>query len=558
MTKPRWIKPIYNEKLDGQDYLGLRLVQERMVGHLLPGIITITPRARYYAFYIWLIAEYAEQHPAGWSLDHFIRHREQIFGLANVAYNESVAGLAGSRRFVAHWQVHQRSPEIPLSVTDYLQAPRGGYDAYAGVIRVLGLLTEFEEVAGWKVTFKGQELAAAFAQAIAHTNYYRERHVYDEAGVIPADVLLEYGRACSLDNLVAAADLLPLLELLMAWDVPAAPDPAVPDSAPLSNMRATIGLLLEMMDQSPVRLTEAEFRRRIVDGSYAPLALYRPSAELLPVLTQWQMFQLRDLHTYALYALWTYFLHWLKQVERAPLDAFYEHLEETLSMTAVAAETGLSLTTATIAPLTLRHHLAELLDAAGIGPAAFPDRCRMFAQCSLESLHPQSLFAQLAHSKPNQPEKYLGATWLMLMALYLRLNGFTRDEMAWYWAEDGGVRRRSLALFVDGVNQYLQTDATVLDLAKWLYRDYVIAQHTIASLDKWRQRQANTFHFRYEDGWFEFVRSGDAGLSAPRIRQALDVLADLDLYRFDSETEAPFLTELGRETLQRILASYHE
>ncbi len=76
-----WIEKIYKEE-EGQDYLGLRLVQGHIVGHLLSGIITTTKRARYYAFYSWLLVEYANRHhPDGWSFNHFIR-REQIFGLA--------------------------------------------------------------------------------------------------------------------------------------------------------------------------------------------------------------------------------------------------------------------------------------------------------------------------------------------------------------------------------------------------------------------------------------------------------------------------------------------
>jgi hypothetical protein len=90
---------------------------------------------------------------------------------------------------------------------------------------------------------------------------------------------------------------------------------------------------------------------------------------------------------------------------------------------------------------------------------------------------------------------------------------------------------------------------------QWLFRDYVIAQHTLTSLDKWRQRRANTFHFRYEDGWFEYVRDGRADLSASRIRQAIDMLHDLALFDIDPETNSPFLTDLGQQTLQRILES---
>ena len=119
MTDAHWIAPIYQQET-GQDYLGLRLVQEHMVDFLLPGIITITPRARYYAFYAWLLVEYVQEHPAGWSFNRLIKRREQIYGLASVAYDSSVVGLAGYQKFAAHWQSCQDAPEVPLTASDYL------------------------------------------------------------------------------------------------------------------------------------------------------------------------------------------------------------------------------------------------------------------------------------------------------------------------------------------------------------------------------------------------------------------------------------------------------
>ena len=46
---PRWIAPIYQD-LTGEDFLGLRAVHANITGYLLPGIITITPRAHYSSF----------------------------------------------------------------------------------------------------------------------------------------------------------------------------------------------------------------------------------------------------------------------------------------------------------------------------------------------------------------------------------------------------------------------------------------------------------------------------------------------------------------------------
>lgn len=554
MSDPRWIKPIYG-KIDGQDYLGLRLVQERIVGHLLPGIITITPRVRYYAFYSWLLVEYAQQHPAGWSFNHFVRRREQIFGLANIVHAGTVAGLAGSQKFIAHWQQHENKPLLPLDVEDYLQAARRGYGLYAGVMRSLGLVTEHDNGQGWEVTPKGIELAGAFAHAIGETEYYRRRHHCDEAEKIETAVLRQYGAACSLDTLSGRDDQLPILECLIALDAPLAPDPREPESSPLGNMRGTLGILLDMQNQVSHAVDETFFRRHVLYGDCADNNVYRPADELHLVLSQWQIFQIRDLFTYALYALWTYFLYWLKQRERASFEEFVEHVDEALGDTAVAKDLNLFLKHIPICPQSLQQHLSDLLDAAGIPPGEWPSRYQAFARQSLSPLNAQALYEKLKGYQPRQSQHYLGTTWFMLMSLYCQLMGLPRDTAAWHWAEEGDVRRRSLALFVEGISQRCEIKATVLETICWLFRDYVIAQHTVASLDKWRQRKANTFHFRYEEGWFEFARDGWADLSASRFRQAYDMLRDLDLFQFEEEQAK--LTPLGQQTLQRIRESYH-
>ena len=105
VTDPFWTAEIFNER-SGEDFLAIRAVQENLTGFLLPGIITITPRARYYSFYCWLFREYSEGHPPGWDIRRFIRRREQIFGLANVAYEttreKQTIGLIGANTFRRH------------------------------------------------------------------------------------------------------------------------------------------------------------------------------------------------------------------------------------------------------------------------------------------------------------------------------------------------------------------------------------------------------------------------------------------------------------------------
>ena len=109
-------------------------------------------------------------------------------------------------------------------------------------------------------------------------------------------------------------------------------------------------------------------------------------------------------------------------------------------------------------------------------------------------------------------------------------------------------------LFVDDMLARMEAAESLLDTCTWLFRDYIVAQHIISALEKWRQRKANTFHFNYDRGIFEWVRDGGTGFSGSRFRQAHDMLGDLGLFQaLSDEPTRPQLTELGRQTLERAL-----
>ena len=106
---PRWTAQIYDNDA-GQDFLGLRAVQANTVDYLLPGIITTTPRARYYAFYSWLLVEYAEAKHEDWSLAQFIRRREQIFALA-IEHAETPEFISGQIKLGHYYSNGKHGPE---------------------------------------------------------------------------------------------------------------------------------------------------------------------------------------------------------------------------------------------------------------------------------------------------------------------------------------------------------------------------------------------------------------------------------------------------------------
>jgi hypothetical protein len=276
---PYWTAEIYN-KDSGQDYLGLRAVQGRMTDYLMPGIITITPRARYFSFYSWVLMEYSRQHPEGWSLKRFMRRREQLFILANIAFasteqsGQIPLGLAGSDKLSAHWNKYKEYESIPLvaeEVENYLAASYGGYDAYRGVMTTLGILHTPEDGSESLQLFPTcQTLANAFEQSISATEYYQKRNEYDLALSVPRSLLIQYGSRCSLDLLASMPDRDAICDLLFALDATTRLAPSDSELGTRGNMTGTLGMILDMLARSTVAVDDTQFREFMVSRMITP------------------------------------------------------------------------------------------------------------------------------------------------------------------------------------------------------------------------------------------------------------------------------------------------
>lgn len=564
MTKippnPLWITPIYQDDT-GQDFLGLRAVSARITDFLLPGIITITDRARYYSFFSWLLTDYMHEHPKGWSLGKFIKRREQIYALANIAYSADADGtttinqLNGSDKLTDHWDKYSNQNSIPISVDNYLKASMGGYNDYAGAMRKLHITRNSDEEDQLAILPNGQKLARAFERAIQNTRYYEQRRKYDNAEAIPVSVLREYGEAGHLNRVVGNPDHKPLLDTLFAFGVPHHPTWDDPEQDNLENMRGSLGLILEMLNQARTPFSDNKYRQAITYAGCSDYRAYRPSKQLRPFLAHWQMYQLREYYVYALYGLWVYFLKWLSQYSPAPFSVIDSDLAKFDLKPAMAA-IDLKLKPKSPGNWALQDWFDQLLSATEIEGGTFESRCQSFSKRAKTLLNEHELYLLIENNHGEDSAILLGLAWLLLSTLYLRLKGLKSRSAwnAWHWAEDGDIRRRSMAQLVCDLDALITSGQTIAVAWQKIFRDYIVSQHILTCLDKWQNRQANTFHFNYEQGVLEWVRFDDRALemTASRFFQASVALFDLGLYE-ENDKGVPQLTTLGKQTLARVL-----
>lgn len=148
ILEPVWNKPVkeYDRALDP---LGMNRVNDRMIGELVQGFTLLTPRARYYAFYVWTIDQIRKRKLAR----NFSQFKntfydiERLFMLGCVAHevtepkknHNDINGVAEGRHV---WMKH--SSNIPLNFT-YFGHRLGGYGQYyEGSIAYLGLVEQEE------------------------------------------------------------------------------------------------------------------------------------------------------------------------------------------------------------------------------------------------------------------------------------------------------------------------------------------------------------------------------------------------------------------------------
>ncbi len=326
-------------------------------------------------------------------------------------------------------------------------------------------------------------------------------------------------------------------------------------------MKGTLGLILDIINQSDKPIGENEFRQAVMYGLCPDYIAYQPLKEFQPFVAHWQMFQLREYYIYALYALWEYFLSWLRQSGPRSLEDLWEHLDRTIDLGATSKVlNAYNDDMPSPSSILLADYLELLTNLNGVEAGELNDLCDKFALSSQMPLSEEAVFQVLKRQRDGNPSLHVSAAWMLLANIYLRMRGMHLEneiQEEGYWAVYGGARRRSPKLFLDHMNAGLDSGQSVLDVWKWLYRDYIIAQHTITALEKWNTRNANTFHFNYVDGLFEFVDIDRPVNSATRFNRAHDMLFDLGLFDV-VESGVQNLTPLGEKTLGKVLESLND
>lgn len=518
---PQWISPTLH-RTAGRDPLALQTItQDRIIPVLLPGILALSRRARYFSFHCFLLDEYARRGlPAtNAALSRFMLAREYELALAvEMCPRECGSSPVGRDRSgpaaAAIKESYERGESVESSLAGY-----GLY--YRSPLVDLGLVARAGTLLGDKPTAidvlvpngRGHALAGAFRAAVAETDYFLNHFV--GLGAIPRESLEEYSSSaclCRLDEHVDERNL--IRDALFT-------SPSDEFEPGARQRRHSFAVFLAAVRDDPAAATERPaFRNHLWEDFLGREGL---KEERSRVTSQWTALILKEYMQESLSAMWIDLC--TTGLRSQPDDGF--------------------------SPVELTTLLREKLAAAGslkIGKKMIPytptmlmsEVKRRFAtatsRMSLESLRRWA---------KDQGSAIAGILFLQLVIDRLpKRDSLSETDRAFL---DVGVQRsmrqEGLLQVAGAFEVHMDEEPTVADTIDWALRRLVIDVHERVAYSKLPNF---TFRFRWESGRLHFYDIGVWPFDLADMRHGSMSQLSFDLGYWRETTDGGALTQDGR------------
>ncbi len=570
-----WTKQLPSKS--GQDPLGLNLRLAARLGHgLLYGITSVTPRARYYAFFPWAIYAYLrdEKGRAGdRGILSAILKREKALVIGSMLQHGgspcpggALGGSTSAKRIL------DSSEPVDLLSWKHLKDRMGQLGVYMGSLVNLGtwereVHAKPEEVAEpadtepedyEKLSALGIRLAKAYHAAVKNTEYV-QRWAARPRPVRNA-VLETFGRhgcLCGLQH-AAGADLPLLRDLFFAMG-------KTPQREDDLRRRQSLVLLLEVARQFaphgiPLHVETfgwaVYFGSVPVDGEKHKIVRCVWSDGLQDIATRWRMFYFHRYLTIALESLLLSLIVWIKtSLSGTSVEGALAALRPEDAQRRIAKRLGLRLTRPflSLSP-------EDLFKITGVNVDPTTDRgCPDFDRVVdlHHSLSERRLTDLLLSEEPLEADERLAVATILAYVVLARYRRWLDTPMDHWLAQH--VSDPYEDIYLGTVLRYLGRRSPLgwwrvpsVHLLEQLLSRFVVSQHEAMVHARGIIRTTALFH--RDAGrliWtrFEFDEAG--GRNA-RLHSAIQILVDLGLLEHD-EVGIPRLTSDGRVWLRRFL-----
>ncbi len=533
---PRWTARV-DEEEGAQDPLGMTRVTDRLLRDLLPGITTISPRPRYIAHHLWALADVAErEEPASRpQLMQGMYQRERVLLLAGTWHarsdaNTSHTNLVGAR--TAHKLVGSDEGSIGLEFS-FSSNRSGSYGRnYVGPLQTMGLVDTPDGAEFEAPTERGAVIAVAYGTVASETDLAGlatgDRITFDQLDSVTPQLC-----PCNVSE-VDAPDREPLRDLYLGRDPPEA------FAAQARTRRETLGLILHLArlggDTVPLeseRLLNicyygaVRIEDEVVDADVP--------AGFSDTAARWKVFRAHDYFAFAVEALLTSWLAYLKRTEEADAsltefkqqarsDAVCDRIAEQIGMSTLTPDTPLSAVLAAMWPDSTLSGLQEETTVAAVP----------MTHAASEDTLDSALQAALSESD------WIGvyAAWpCLLLALSLRMASQTDSEAAaWGWLRSRTQSDLSPVRLREHLLMHLEAERSFEGFIDWFIDEYIITRGTEIAAGKGDGVTASRGYFEQTATGWRHVRDHTPWHWQARFDSAVTVLRDLALLDPDTST----------------------
>ena len=489
----------------GLDPLAMVRPTEALYQRLVPGISTITLRLRYYAFFPWLLEQYART-IGDTSLDTFRvfqRRAEALYALIGVSngYENGITGANWASRTLSEGGevFNFADASDPHAEIRYLKNKAGAYGAiYAGQMGEMGLVRAADGHPIDIADERGLEIAKAFSESVRDQEALFLKVV--ERGAVTREEL-EQLWVFKPGRIPDGSDEQKLLRALLLGGFEKA---LAADEARKQTMRQ----LLELADQLGRRPRPDDAKWAWYDTQTQPGVLEADSKQLS--LALWRLYHTNDLLRLAYEGIFKRALGVLASMPRRALT-LTSLIEE------VVAE-------------------SELPETSW---AEFQSETTQFASDLGEREFEDIISRSGGHDGVIEPDTLRAA--VRLLAVVLSRAEEQSELVEHEFGRYGSTHFRSLASekrFIDD-----RANAPAAEVLTAVLKERVIKRHLWVAARKLRTQRAYTYLADVTDGELRFRSSFAATLSNPRLEQSLTFLTDAGLLDADG------LTPGGREAL---------
>jgi len=471
----------------GEDHLGIRYVSINISDTLQHGITSITPRARYWSFYSWVLYDFIKEKKerTNKNFKKYLKRQEWFFILANIASSEeqniNISNLIGITKGTEIWEENE---EMISLRRDYVKNSRGGYGlAYSNVMKILGVTKRAALEKGVEIdrlTTKGKELAKAFECSIKNTEYHKN---YKLADKVPRYVLLEYGKTAGLDRLGKS---LKEKQLLRSFFLPQNTNDIY------SRLRKKslnyYRYLIKNYDNKKISITT--WRSLMYDNIFSNKD-YPEHLDL--VIKGWEIYHGRQIFTYSLETIWSYILETISReiiTQKQLIELIFDHLK--------------------VNKIELNQKINTLLN---IVPLQVDTR--------------ETYLINMKGEKLDVKDRIYNPLLVMLDVYERFKSRKDLEPIHNKLLNEGGNDHISLTFWINTVESYL--DASIKDLLLFIINKMIIEQHQKVALNKLISTNNETYHFIKEEGKLYFLAKDEPNYNAFRIKQGASILKDLDL-----------------------------